>query len=235
MNADDDFLLPVLIRWAQAGGLVPILNGRRVTARTLSDEAYSDLPLIAEARGASGSTVDQAVTEILSAYRGYRANLEVTAAIAPPNLLAITTRQVGGQISKPTPAVWTREPLPPPQLARAESPTSATPSPPTVDLEPRWDAAAQKAAGAARGVWRVGDGRSLRAVVEAWAMQSGYRLDWTSQQNPPVSDGVRAGTYTGDFREALARLAAEFGEFNRPLGMSFINTNGAKVLHVFDM
>ena len=41
----DTLLIPLLVRWAEAGALVPVLNGRQVTSATLNAQARADLPL----------------------------------------------------------------------------------------------------------------------------------------------------------------------------------------------
>ena len=79
--------------------------------------------------------------------------------------------------------------------------------------------------------WR----QSLRSVVEAWARQSGYHVEWTSRRDYRISDDIRAGTYTGTFQEALMRLANAFGQLETPLGMSFSSSAGGKALRVFDL
>ncbi|SCK09089.1 Toxin co-regulated pilus biosynthesis protein Q [Variovorax sp. HW608] len=84
------------------------------------------------------------------------------------------------------------------------------------------------------GTWLVGDSQSLRAVVEAWAKQSGFQVEWTSTRDYKVSDAIRASRYTGTFREALLGLAAAFGQLESPLGMTFVNKAGSPTLHVFD-
>jgi hypothetical protein len=240
--ATDTSLLPVLIRWAQTDGLMPVLDGRRVTTRSLRDDAYADLPLTAEARAVTGTTAEQAITSILKTYAPYRSDLEVTAQTEPPYILAITTRraQLGATAAPlPSPAAppAAQQPAPrflTPERSRSEAPATLTTSA-KVEPEKTWDAPARKAAGVMRGTWVVGNSPSLRSVVEAWARQSGYHVEWTSRRDYRISDDIRAGTYTGTFQEALMRLANAFGQLEAPLGMSFSSSAGGKALRVFDL
>jgi hypothetical protein len=141
------------------------------------------------------------------------------------------------------------EPMPrtPPatgSLAASAAPMQAgrfpPPPPPPVIVDraamspvPSWDAAAKKAAGVLSGRWEVGNNKSLRAIVEAWAGAAGVRVVWQSAHDYPVTETVKANAYAGTFREALMRLAMAFGELPVPLGMSF-SSSGAQTLRVFD-
>ncbi|MGO4395866.1 TcpQ domain-containing protein [Variovorax sp. M-6] len=135
VSPSDTRLIPVLVRWAQEGGLVPVLDGRRVTVETLAHESYQDLPLTREARAAAGATVEQATAEILKAYAGYRTSLEVRAERRAPKFLAITTT---GQPSATEPSVTlaaastapTVRPSLPPASPSAPAPPAPTSQPP---------------------------------------------------------------------------------------------------------
>lgn len=248
----DTTLLPLLVRWAQTDGLVPVLNGRRVTTRSLRDEAYVDLPLTPAARSAKGSSVEDAIAAVLGTYASYRSDVEVTAAFKAPYFVEITTRKRSSPIVAQAP----RLPLPTPLRSPADlasatvSASRSTPStlqpPPSsptrvatisagVIPAPAWDIAARKSAGVMSGTWLVGDSPTLRAVVEAWATQGGFEVEWKSKRDYKVSDSIRAARYTGTFREALLHLAGAFGQLDSPLGMTFVNSNaGRPTLRVFD-
>ncbi|WP_157730547.1 TcpQ domain-containing protein [Variovorax sp. HW608] len=255
----DKTLLPVIVRWAQTDGLVAILNGRRVTTRSLRDEPYADLPLTAEARTVTGATAEQAIAAALRSYGSYRTDVEVTATFKPPYFVAITTRKatpvaVASQSPTTVSAQPAQRPQFPPSLqntaAASHAPAAGRPTPPALQppppppriaattaalvAYPTWDSSARKSAGVMSGTWLVGDSQSLRAVVEAWAKQSGFQVEWTSTRDYKVSDAIRASRYTGTFREALLGLAAAFGQLESPLGMTFVNKAGSPTLHVFD-
>src|SRR5262249_4709960 len=118
-------------------------------------------------------------------------------------------------------------PSPPPRIAAATS-SAVVP-------DPAWDGAARKSAGVVSGTWLVGDSQSLRAVVEAWASQSGVEVEWLSTHDYKISAEMRSGHYIGTFREALLQFAAAFGQLEAPLVMTFVNKAGRRpTLRVVD-
>lgn len=260
----DVSLLPMLIRWAQSDGLVVVLDGRRVTTKSLRESPYLDLPLTPEARLAIGTTAEEAIDAALKTYRSYRSNVEVAAVFKPPYFLSITTKRtipLVESVAPPQSPQTSPQNLPapqtpkqvPPQLAtapkearpRAAAPTpapvpvaasgSTTNAPAAVTPVPTWDAAARKSAGVMPAMWVVGDSTSLRSVVEVWARQSGHQVEWISRHDYQITDAVRTTRYIGTFREALMQLAGSFGRLDTPLGMSFAQTGGRPVLRVFDL
>lgn len=246
--AADPSLVPVLVRWAQTDGLVVLLDGRRVTTKSLREAPYLDLPLTPEARSATGATAEEAIDAALKTYRSYQSDVEVSAAFKPPYFLAITTKRTTplvASVAPPKSPQTSRQTPPTPQVPsqRASAPKRVSPPPASGNTNtaaavvpyPTWDAAARRSAGVMPGIWLVGESRSLRAVVEAWAQQSGHQLEWTSKHDHPLTDAIRASHYRGTFRDALKRLAVAMGQLDKPLGMSFAQNGGRPVLRVFDL
>lgn len=199
----DTLLVPVLVRWAESGGLVPTFNGRQVTSKTLNDGPRVDLPLTVEARAVIGATAPEAIAAVLKTYTGYRTDVALGATLQSPNVLAITAE---------------KPPMPQPEAATTQEKT--------------WDAPARKAAGAHPEAWAINDSQSLRAVVERWAQQAGLRVEWESKHDFQMTDVVRAGVYSGTFKEALGQLASRFGRLSMPISMKF--SSSGLVLRVTD-
>ncbi|SEB26342.1 TcpQ domain-containing protein [Variovorax sp. YR216] len=238
VSASDTSLVPVLVRWAQTDGFAVVVDGRRVTTRSLREEAYLDLPLTPEARATTGATAEQAITAALKTYAAYRSDVEVSAVFKPPYFLSITTKRATPAVASVAP------PQSPPSRQTASPPPATKPLPPPttsasastkVMPAPTWDAAARKSAGVMPATWLVGDSPSLRSVIEIWARQSGHQVEWASTHDYQITDAVKTIRYTGTFREALMQLAGSFGRLDAPLGMTFGQSGGRPVLRVFDL
>jgi hypothetical protein len=216
VNANEQTTMRVLRRWA------------RIDKVDFSWSSDVDYPLTPRMRAIEASTLAAAVNEIRAALEDTRAPLTITldqaglAISRPKSDVALAKGAAAPPLSAP------RASLPPAPVATKPT-VLAMPAPPQ---EKPWDAAARKAAGVMPAQWSVGEGRSLRTVVERWAQQGGVRVQWASGNDFPVSDGVRAGTYSGTFKEALGQLSSAFGQLPTPLSMKFLE-NGA-VLRVVD-
>lgn len=120
-------------------------------------------------------------------------------------------------------------PVMPPSQPVPDTRATAAPTPALVQ-EKTWDAPARKAAGVPAGQWLVGERASLRAVVEVWASEAGYAVDWQSRQDYSISDAIRARSFAGTLQTALMQLAAAYGDSIRPLSMTFTKDKGGKPL-----
>jgi len=217
----DTLLVPVLVRWAESGGMVAVLNGRKVTSATLPEVARHDLPLTPEARAVRGANAADAIVAMLKTYAGYRTDVALTAQLQAPNVLAITS-------TKPASTTPQASVAPPPQTpTRAAAAQAAAPV-----QEKSWDDPARKAAGALPQQWDIKDSQSLRAVVERWAQQAGLRVQWESSHDFPLTEVVKTGAYSGTFKEALGQLAGRLGQLSMPIAMKF--SSSGLVLRVID-
>lgn len=223
--SSEDTLVPVIVRWALAEGLVPVLNGRRVTARSLRGESFADIPLTDEARSVAGPDLQQAISAILKGYVGHH-GVQVTATLHPPYFLKITT-------TRPETDETTASPSMP---ARAPGAAQPPETPPVVfQAEPTWDLPARKAAGVLSGLWLIGQSATLRSTVQSWAQHGGYALDWQSSRDFPIPDELRGKVFSGSLRDAMTQLAASFGKLDQPLGITFDDTAVGLRLRVIDL
>lgn len=203
----DTLLIPVLVRWAEAGELVAVLNGRQVTSKTLEAHPRADLPLPAEARSISESSAALAIFAVLKTYASYRSDVSLAANFQPPNVLSITSSKKNAQLTSKA------------ESAVGEDKASTTRA---ADAGPaRFDH------------WAIDDSASLRAVVEHWGQRAGLRVQWESNHDFPVTEDVRTGAYSGTFKEALGQLAKRFGELPSPISMKF--SQDGLVLRVTDL
>ena len=241
VNDSEHSVLAVLRRWSRA---------QKVDFSWNANINYS---ITNRMRGIQSETYNGAVSAMTAALGGVPVPLKVAmgadglfVTLAQP--LASSEPNIAALASMPSPAVVKVAAIPPPAAVPAPpSNLAKVPPPPSIVDLSGWgvpasvvadksaDAAARKAGGVMTGRWLVNDSPTLRSIVEIWAKQTGYRVDWTSTHDYPVNSAVKTGVYTGTFNEALMRLAGAFGQFDTPLGMSFLNSGGMKTVRVFDL
>ena len=243
VNDSERSVLAVLRRWSRAN------------KTDFSWNANIDYAITARMRGIQSETYNGAVVAMNAALVGVAVPLKIALGtdglfvtlagepvIASLNIAVLPPASAAPVISqvKAAPAVVvTAAVVAPPVIA------AKLPPPPNIAALSGWgipasvipdqsvDAAARKAGGVMSGRWLVNDTATLRSIVEIWATQSGYRVDWNSTLDYPVNSAVKTGVYTGTFKEALGQLAGKFGELPQPLGMQF-SENGL-FLRIYDL
>lgn len=140
----------------------------------------------------------------------------VAAGLAPSEPIAIVP--LGPSIAAPVPATALSGPTPsgpvqpgPPQAA----PASAEVAPPAVPAVQETPTTAAMAAEH----WQANAGRSLRAVLEEWALMAGWTIVWRSDRDYPLEASAQ---FSGAFTKAASELLDGFaGAAPAPLGHFF--------------
>jgi type IV secretion system protein VirB9 len=213
VNANERTTVQVLRRWA------------RIAKADFSWKSEVDYPLTTRMRAIEAPTFPAAVNEI-------RAALEGTGA---PMVIALDKTN-GLSVSPTKEPVRAQAAVASPVAALAASPNLSAAAEPNAAVIPvkTWDAPARKAAGVTTGSWQIGERKSLHAVVEAWAAEAGYVVDWRSKYDYAITDAIRSGSYNGTLQIALMQLSTAFGISVKPLSMTFTREGGKPLLRVLD-